>query len=1120
MLLSFAAAPSAQAASPPKWKLTVIPNADYIVSGNPDLAGNYVIEAENVGGQETSGEVVLEDHLPAALGAERAHFFDTEIGAEARSPEQNLGPSLCPSLSECRFPGSFTTPGGKHVDGLKPGQKLVMLVVADVPSAGFEGPLPVSARVSGGGAAAAAEASAANAASPDPPFGLLGFGAALTDSSAHSYTQAGGHPAQLSTEFNFETFSAPATIPGNTNPLEAPATQQSTAPLRDPMHVSGELPPGLLANPQAVPTCSLADWYAQACEAAKVDVGVACLRLEFNTLPACHQIVPVYNLQPNGSNPGELGIPYGGTPLAIITAGLRTGSDYGISATSIDPEVALTRVKLTLWGVPAAAEHNALRAKFCTDTPWRDTGAHFASVAELESLCAAEPGGSPPAPGVKETPFLTMPTECSGRPLTIVGRYDTWQVPGEYAERSAEFEPVDACNQLAGLFKPTIEARPTTDLADSPSGLEFNLKVPQHEECQGGSCEPATPSLKEAVVKLPQGLTVNPSSGNGLGACAPEQIGLRTPVGVTPAHFYETPARCPEQAAIGTAEVNTPLLHNPLQGVVYLATPHQNPFGSLLAAYIVLEGEGLIIKLPGKIEADPQTGQLTGKFLENPQTPFEDFHLDFFGGARGDLRTPATCGEYETTSVLTPYSYPESGPRYEKATSTFETEFGPGGEGSPCPTTSPSEQPNRPIFHAGTESPEAGRYTPFSLRLAREDGSQEISKIDTTLPPGLVGKLAGVGECSDAQLAVAQSREHEGGGQEERESPSCPANTEVGTVEVGAGAGPTPLYVTGHAYLAGPYKSAPLSLAIITPAVAGPFDLGTVVVRTALNVDPFTAQIRAVSDEIPHILQGIPLDVRSVTLKMNRPEFTLNPTNCEELGFTGAATSLLGNVAPLTQRFQVGGCNTLKFKPKLKISLKGKTTRAQHPALKAVLTMKPGEANIAKAQVTLPGSAFLDQGHIKTVCTRPQLASQTCPAGSIYGHATAVTPLLDQPLSGPVYLGVGFGHKLPDLVADLNGQIRVLLHGKVDTGREHGLRNTFEVVPDAPVSKFTLEMQGGKKGLIVNSESLCSPKTKTKAIADFTAQNGKIFDTEPVVQNSCRKKGRKGHGHKRHRRAG
>ena len=449
--------------------------------------------------------------------------------------------------------------------------------------------------------------------------------------------------------------------------------------------------------------------------------------------------------------------------------------------------------------------------------------------------------------------------------------------------------------------------------------------------------------------------------------------------------------------------------------------------------------------------------------------------------------------------MLTPFSAPESGPAATPG-STFQTTAAE--NGGACPTSA-AQEPNAPRFHAGTETPQAGIYSPFSLKLVREDGSQELKSIETTLPKGLIGRLAGTPYCPEAALAAAKGKS----GAQEQASPSCPAASEVGTVEVGAGAGPTPINVPGHVYLAGPYKGAPISLAIITPAVAGPFDLGTVVVRAALEVNPETTQISAKSDPIPTILEGIPLDLRSITLKLTRPKFTLNPTSCDELAFSGSAVSVLGASAPLSQRFQVGGCPALPFKPKLALSLKGSTKHNGNPALKAVLTTKPGEANIASAQVTLPSSEFLDNAHIKTVCTRAQFyegksPGEKCPAESIYGHAKATTPLLEAPLEGPVYLGTGYGHQLPDLLADLGGQIPVVLNGTVSSFHR-GIRNTFEAVPDAPVSSFSLEMAGGKKGLLVNSKNLC--KSTNRATVDLIAQNGKASDTEPLVANSCKK---------------
>ena len=1103
LLVPAANAASAQAAEPPKWKLTVTPDANYFVPGPLDEQAYYTIEAENVGGEPTSGQITIEDIPPEGLSAEAVHFYDDEIGFGGGSepnPDDLSEPAhgMCPSNLQCVYPSGPLAASVPQT--LKPGQRLVMQVRVGVPE-NFSGSIVDLAKVHGGGAKAGA-ASATSEVAAEPPFAIHDFSAPLTDEAAQPYTQAGGHPYQLTTEVNLATKTLPSEGTG--------WGRSGIAPVRDPKTISAELPPGLIGNPQAVPICSLADFFANVCP-LKTAVGTVGIRAFGLSQGGFRVMTALYNLQPTGAYPGELGYVFGFDFL--LTAGLRSGSDYGLTIASAGiPEIGLQRARVTTWGVPADPSHDKLRGKTCFGSNW--TRKFVQSIEKIERDCEVDTTGDPGGPAeVPPTPFLTMPTRCTGEPLAFDVRSTSWQAPGEeatatYESRDGEGNPigVDGCNQLK--FEPTIEARPTTNLADAPSGFDFNLEVPQG--CWQPESAPdyetlCQADLKEAAVTLPPGLVVNPSSGAGLEGCSPSQIGLKTAVGETPAHFTEEPAHCPDAAKLGTVEVNTPLLHNPLLGSVYLATPHQNPSGNLLAGYIVLEGEGIIVKLAGQFKTNPQTGQITASFTENPQTPFEEFKFHFFEGARGSLRTPAVCGTYKTTSVLTPYSAPESGPPAEPS-AEFETSVGAGG-GS-C-ANSASEEPNKPAFHAGTESPQAAAYSPFSLKLVRQDGEQEIKAIDTTLPPGLVGKLAGVGECSDAQLAAAEHHS----GTAEKQSPSCPLNSEVGTVDVAAGAGPTPLNVSGKAYLAGPYKGAPLSLAIITPAVAGPFDLGTVVVRTALYVNPETAQIHAVSDPIPTILEGIPLDVRSVEVAMERPSFTLNPTSCDEMSFTGSATSVLGQLAPLTERFQVGGCPALGFKPKLKLSLKGGTKRAQNPALKAVLTAKPGEANIASAQVTLPKSEFLDNAHIQTVCTRVQFAANQCPAQSIYGHARAITPLLDKPLEGPVYLRSS-SHKLPDLVAALNGQINVDLAGRIDTGKGGGIRNTFEVVPDAPVTKFTLEMQGGNKGLLENTGGVCAKPQH--AVVDFTGQNGKTYDTTPVVQNSC-KTSKHGKGHKKHK---
>jgi hypothetical protein len=555
-----------------------------------------------------------------------------------------------------------------------------------------------------------------------------------------------------------------------------------------------------------------------------------------------------------------------------------------------------------------------------------------------------------------------------------------------------------------------------------------------------------------------------------------------------------------------------------LPGSIYLAKQGENPFNSLLALYIAVNDPqtGIVAKLPGKVETDSVTGQITNVFEQNPQLPFEDLKVDLFKGARAPLRTPQTCGEsatvpdFTTSTSLVPWTAPEGATAHP--TDSFALAQAPAG--GACAATK-AALPNAPSLEAGTASPLAGAYSPFLLRLKREDGSQELKGLNVTLPPGLTARLAGTAECSAAGVAQAQSRTNPGQGAFEQASPSCPASSQLGTVTVGAGAGPTPFYAQGKAYLAGPYKGAPLSMLIVTPAVAGPFDLGSVAVRAALNVDPETAKVTVVSDPIPTILQGIPLDVRSIAVKVDRPDFTLNPTSCEAMALTAEAISVTGNVANLNNRFQVGGCTNLGFKPSLALKLKGGTKRGDHPALTATLTYPKSGAysNIAKAQVALPHSEFLDTTHIKTICTRVQFAASQCPKGAIYGFAKAITPLLDKPLEGPVYLRSS-SHPLPDLVADLNGQIHVVLAGRVDSVHG-GTRNTFEAVPDAPVTKFTLSLPAGKKGLLQNSTNIC--RGVHKATADFTAHNGKTLRLKPQLQAKCPKvrKGGKKHKHKK-----
>jgi len=446
---------------------------------------------------------------------------------------------------------------------------------------------------------------------------------------------------------------------------------------------------------------------------------------------------------------------------------------------------------------------------------------------------------------------------------------------------------------------------------------------------------------------------------------------------------------------------------------------------------------------------------------------------------------------------MTPWS--ENGDAHPS--SSFGIDSGP--NGSAC--ASPGGKPNRPAFSAGTVNPVAGVYSPLVMNLRREDGSQEFSQLTLDAPAGIAARLAGVPYCPDGDLAAAAGKS----GHDEEANPSCPGASQVGTVRVGAGAGPSPYYTGGKVYLTGPYKGAPLSLAILTPAIAGPYDLGTVVVRTALHIDPVTAQVKAVSDPIPHILKGIPLDVRSIAVKIDHSGWALNPTSCAAKSFGGSLLSTAGQSATLSNRFQVGECGRLDFKPHMTLRLKGGTRRAAHPKLIAnVYSKGAGVANLARTQVKLPRSAFLDQAHIRTVCTRVQWAAgggngEKCPRGSIYGKVWVKSPLFDYWLAGHAYLRSS-NHKLPDLVLGLGGPasqpVHIELAGKTDSVKGV-LRNTVAAVPDAPFNKARIVLFGGKRGLVVNSRNLCAGKQR--ANVRMVGQNGKASQLHPLVRNSC-----------------
>jgi hypothetical protein len=857
--------------------------------------------------------------------------------------------------------------------------------------------------------------------------------------SVRSTGQAGAHPT-LTTAFSLAT-----------KALDTPATLAKD--------VSLDLPPGLLADSDSFPRCPPGAIAAASCP-PETALGRAFLTTQSaGGGPASEDFsLPVYNLAPEVGEPGAFGFDIPGRPPVRLDLGFAPGGGYhlNIASSDLDGSPPLLAAILTLWGVPTDVSGEGARRA-----------------------------------------LLTNPTSCGSEDLT------TSLTLGSAAGPDLAFTPpsmTTGCGLLG--FAPTIDVRPETTAADSPSGLLAEVHLPQSEDPDGL----AEAQLKRAVVSLPPGLVLDPSVTNGLAACSLAQIGMSA-AGVPDA---EAPS-CPEASMLGTVEVDTPLVDHPLPGSIYLARQGENPFHSIFAVYLVVDdpATGVLVKVAGKLEPDRSDGELTADFEQNPQLPFENLKLHFFGASRSPFATPSTCGTKATTSELTPWTAPEGATA--APSDSFQIDQGAGG--SAC-FESEGQEPNTPAFEAGTTSTTAATYSPFVLRLRREDGTQRFKALDVTLPKGLIGKLAGIPYCPDAQIAEAEASS----GSLEQQGPSCPAASELGTITAASGAGPTPLIAHGHAYLAGPYKGAPLSIVTITPALGGPFDLGTAVDRVATYIDPETAQIRNVTETIPQILDGVPLDVRSIAISLDRPGFMLNPTSCKPMAFSGSVTSPAGAGANLSARFQVEGCRRLGFRPHFSLELKGGIKRDDFPSLRATVTMPKGaDANLAGVVVSLPHSEFVEQGHIKEICTRVQFAAgagngEECPKSSIYGHVELTTPLLEKPLRGPVFQRSS-NHKLPDLVMSLRGQIDLAEDGKIDSDKMGGIRTTFDRVPDAPFSKLRLIMEGGKKGLLVNSENLCSKPQRARIV--MVAQNGKRLIERPLIANDCKKHRAPGHRHHR-----
>ena len=875
-----------------------------------------------------------------------------------------------------------------------------------------------------------------------------------------SSTQAGDHP-DVFTTFELGSRKNQEKVPCECN---------------DPKDVIQHIPAGVVANPHVVAECPIAQFMLNECSADS-QAGVVVFKI------FAWAVAPLYRVPVQKGQAGLFAFTVlGGAPVYVAFTA-RTGSDYGLDAKTLGMTHVATLLNYgpIFWGVPGDHFNDPMRfapgqgnSFICTDNPSAAMEAH--DTKDLLATCPQIANKAIPS-SLPIRPMMQGPTTCVG---PLVSELETVGYDLERDTAQAPWPATIGCDKLS--FDPALAANPTTTNTDTASGLEAVLTVPQFQDPN----VPSPSALRANVITLPEGFSINPNAADGKTTCSDQQSAIGT----------EAEAQCPEHSKVGTATLDSSALPAPIHGFIYLGEPKPGePYRLVLTA----NGFGTAVKLLGTIHADPQTGQLTTAFNELPQSPFQQFVLHFFGSERGLLATPTQCGTYPVKSSFTPWASELSD---QTQTQFFVLDHGP--NGAPCPA---AVRMFSPSLVAGSRDNTGGAHTPFDLRISREDGEQNLTGVKINTPPGLLARLRGVPYCSEA--ALARMSEPSYTGRAELNSSSCPGASLIGDATAGAGAGTRPLHIPGKVYLAGPYKGAPLSLVVVVPAVSGPYDLGNVTVRVAAHVDPVSAAITAVSDPLPRIVGGVPLRIRTIQLDLNRERFMLNPTNCDPFSVTATISGEEGGLQRARAPFQVANCAALPFGPTLELSMRGGVNRRGHPAIRAVLEASPGEANLRRISVTLPKDHLLDNSHLEAVCTRVQYVRDACPAGSTIGRAMATSPLLDEPLAGKVYLRTS-EHDLPDLVLDLEGQVDVEAIARVGTVNDR-LRVVFESLPDAPLSRVVVNLSGGKKGLLINGESLCGARKRARA--RLTGQNTFAVNRRVPLDVSCgaKKKKRKRH---------
>ncbi len=1068
VLVVSAGVPAFAVAAGPLWSVSAVSRPSVFAPGGDVGGDSFVVLVTNTGSAASSGPVSVTDEVPAGLeGLSGASGEDELLEANG-----GLGAVEGRFGRDCGLTGvgnESCTYGGV----VEPGDTLVLVFPVGV--SGGASVVGNVVRVSGGGAPSAAVETPTRIGGAPAGFGVSAGGA----SSSLSSVQAGAHP-DLTVSVAFNTTDSAGVTAGN---------------LKDTSYV---LPAGFAGDLADTPVCSPALFLRNGCP-VPTQVGVTTV-VTVGSISG-PRLEPVYNLAPEPGEVAKLGFTVGTEfhyegDIAVIPAG--SPGEYGLRTTFYNATAGSTElddVSLTVWGVPASPAHDPLRCE---------------PEKEAIGIACSRFGVSDNA---VEVPFFTNPTACSG-PLEARFTVTSWQNPSESESPPATsmgLGEMVGCDRLG--MEPVLSAETTTDSAGAASGFDLATNVPQ---TYGNASGLATSTLKRESVVLPEGMTVNPSAGAGLGACSEAQFAQE-------GEQYTSGEGCPADSTLASVKIKTPSISEELEGSVFLAEPApfgepgHNPFGSLLALYLVARApdRGVFIKTPGEVQLNPVTGQLTTTFDDLPPLPFSLATFSFNQGANAPLVTPPTCGDYTVTAQLTPWSNPTGTPLQPLIPAFPIT--------TNCPTG--GTPPLNPQVTPGAESNEAGTYSPLEIRIARQDGEQEITGFATQLPLGLTGNLSHVEQCPEADVELARGVT----GAQEEANPSCPAGSEIGHTTAEAGVGPVLAQAPGKLYLGGPFQGAPFSVISITSAHVGPFDLGTVVVHLPLQINRASAQVsipEGPADQIPHIIKGIVIHLRTIRAYINREKFMLNPTDCEPLTF---ATTVIGGGADpanpadndpvsVTNPFQVADCSSLKFAPSFGVSTAGHASKANGAGLvfKVAYPANPvgSESWFDEAKFDIPKQLPARLTTIQKACLANVFETDrpACPAASVIGHAVVHTPILPVPLEGPVYF-VSYGSaKFPDAVMVLQGYgITIELHGETFINKKTGVTSaTFRNLPDVPFESIEVTLPTGPDSEFganlppKDNYDFCGQKLTMPIL--FKASDGaELHQSAPVKINGCTK---------------